>query len=1051
MKTSTHRKKQQHKTAFEHAGYVAIRAPARNASAWHAYVAQGKNEAGTSCLIQRALAAKELFADPAVQEAIWLASAGLYQRLANWDWTIQGDDGRKLLSTFDRYYNRMCFRATPYGTFSTVSLAALRGNCGDPAFSSEMLFDVPLRRAFAVDAEISFHLMHRALTLAPQAFGYVVNASLYKRGDFLRYIDWRQGKYGTRSYRTSEIRWNNELAEILNKRGRGPFTYAALRDTIAGAAECSAEDAEAIIAELVSSKLLLPHPGMSFFAADGTRLLHDALPRVPALADLVTGFAAAFESIEKLPQTEPVPVSSYRALNERLARIVESEFGTGSCLQADSFKKLPVDHIDDVAFASFSARVGELFLRFGRRNTALDKFREKFSQRYDREFVQLLDVLDDETLSTESYDFAIAADYNVSALDRILLKKMIAAGSAQHPIMLNLDDIEDLPIGACAAATTDVFAIAEKIATATNNQTGQFELIDIFASHSMRWLARFAHQDPALASIMRAAAVEIEQRDPNIAHLEVAYIPTAKFGHVMRRPLVWSNVLDLVELTEGADAIPVADLWLAQGNDGLELWSKSLNKPVMPHVTSAHNARHPGNTKLYMFLRAFENQNKWQFHLLPGTSFSEMPSFPRIEYEGIVVSPAKWRLRSKELLGEPDLRRALHERGVPQWVKMTETGDNSLVIDTHAPSDLEQLARTAASSEIIYLREYFAPPPSSSPAVPHVNHELIVPMRAKGAAPAAPARRTDFSAAHAYQQQPRFARHISLSKIVYVKLYMSPGMFDIVIDKLYRDLVREPQFNANLQSWFFIRYADPGHHIRLRMACKENSAGIVMQSLSTWLDQLQQTRIVDSYNFDQYRPEYSRYKGPALTDLSEQLFWRCSVLSCEILQVRRQHGPGLPALHGMIFAVDRLLGDAGLDFKQAHRVVYALEQAFAAEFDINKQKRAALSAEFRLQAEKIEQILMTDTAAPPWLDGMEQAWNLHRAERAELLRTCRDSLTGLEHSWEDGEFLKSHVHMACNRLINNSRPWELRTYSYLSKAYRSLIARGLSRTTRSQR
>jgi thiopeptide-type bacteriocin biosynthesis protein len=1027
---------------FEHGGHVAVRAPVRNAAAWHAYVARARDAQGQPCLQQRAKAAQALFADPALQEAIWLASASLLERLRQWNWLVVDDDDGKLLAAFDRYYNRMCFRPTPFGGFSTFSFASLGRDMGDPPFSSARLQQAAPRRVFTLDAELAFQLQQRAASLAPTGLHYAVNASLYRRGDRFRFVDWRQGKHGTRSYTASEAQWSEELAQVLQEVGRGPLSHAMLRSALGRVADCTAAEADELIAELYDCKVLVDAPGISFFGADACATLCAALPPVAELEPLRQQLRAELARLAAWPTQQAIPLQHYQDANVRLKQLFPHEMATTSCVQLDAFRALPTPRLDDSVLRPLVQGVGELFGRFGYRNNGLDRFTEQFVARYEHEFVPLVEVLDDEALLGQ-FDFNHQLSDKLGALDRILMEKMIAAGATGAPIRLRYQDIAKVPIHERAQSTPDLFVLAERIAAEQDGGAARFAVHTVMTGSSIGWLGRFAHGEAAVQETLRGVAQQVMARDRQLLHVEVAYMPAARMGNVMRRPLVWDHVVDLIEPTPHAGALPVSDLWLGKGRDGLELWSKSLNRPVMPHVTSAHNPKHFGNTSLYKFLRAYAMHNSWQCRLMPGPGLLHLDALPRVEYEGIVISPAGWTIAASEAGNLPQL---LIARKVPRWVKLTD-GDHSLVLDTHNAHDLAQLRRALKAGGAVFLQEYLAPAPDPDLPDAQSNHELLLPVHQASAPMHRRQWRKDFAAVAAYHLQPGFSRQLAPADMVYLKLYMAPHACDAFLEQAAGLLGVEGELALMVRSWFFIRYADPHHHIRLRLACAPQHYGRVMEALQAWLAPELASRRLDGYQFDQYRPEYGRYGGPQVTRLSEQLFWHDSMLCCASLHLRESHASTFLPLYALVHAVDRLLADAGCDYLESHAIVSAMASGFAAEFGVDKKARAALAAAYRKESQRIGQILAGDNDGGklPWLEVLDQSWHSQRRARRALFRQCREQLQRHDEAWSVTEFLRSHVHMSCNRMVNDSRPWELRAYQFLTKAYYSLTARGARR------
>src|SRR5438552_18348714 len=68
---------------------------------------------------------RALVADPAVREAIFLASPSLEESLEYWERDPSSERGKKVELSLVKYVARLSSRATPFGLFAGVSLGTI--------------------------------------------------------------------------------------------------------------------------------------------------------------------------------------------------------------------------------------------------------------------------------------------------------------------------------------------------------------------------------------------------------------------------------------------------------------------------------------------------------------------------------------------------------------------------------------------------------------------------------------------------------------------------------------------------------------------------------------------------------------------------------------------------------------------------------------------------------------------------------------------------------------------------------------------------------------
>ncbi len=116
--------------------------------------------------------------DVQFKTALYLANPGLYQLLAakQFNWSILT---AKEKLTISRYYNRICFRPTPFGTFASFSLVKWG--------SSQQIKLDEGQIHLQLDQEVTYHLASALTTeLLNQTFR--LNPTLYKVGREYRFV-----------------------------------------------------------------------------------------------------------------------------------------------------------------------------------------------------------------------------------------------------------------------------------------------------------------------------------------------------------------------------------------------------------------------------------------------------------------------------------------------------------------------------------------------------------------------------------------------------------------------------------------------------------------------------------------------------------------------------------------------------------------------------------------------------------------------------------------------------------------------------------------------
>jgi thiopeptide-type bacteriocin biosynthesis protein len=251
-------------------------------------------------------------------------------------------------------------------------------------------------------------------------------------------------------------------------------------------------------------------------------------------------------------------------------------------------------------------------------------------------------------------------------------------------------------------------------------------------------------------------------------------------------------------------------------------------------------------------------------------------------------------------------------------------------------------------------------------------------------------------------------------------------------------LCKELIENETIDKWFFLRYADPEDHIRIRFhSKKENFWPEILMRLNQALQVSIENREVHKFQVDTYNQEIERY-GADTMEMSESLFFNDSLAAVNFLNlIEGEEGEKYRWLFA-IRSIDMLFSDFSLDLKERHTVMELMSQNYFKEFSGNDKLKHNLNQKYRENRQSIENIL-DPKKDQPVVKHAARYFETRSGMNRAILDKLHLTLAKKER------LLYSHIHMTSIRLlIAEPRMQELVIYHYLSKYYESLLARAKS-------
>jgi lantibiotic biosynthesis protein len=999
-----------------------------------------------------------------VREALFVASPSLYERIGEWLERPDEKRGQKVERALVRYFERLTARATPFGLFAGCSIGAIATST-----HLELAPRASYRRHTRLDMDYLFALseeLSRDPALRP-ALRFRPNSSLYRAGGRIRYAQARlEGK--ARSYHLVAVDPSDSFLATLDRAADGARPSelaAALVDE-----DVSAGDAEAYVGELIDNQILVSELAPAVTGCEPIHALVAPLRAQPAAGQVVQRLDAAQATIEALDRAglgiDPERYVTIARLLEDLPAAVELP----RLFQVDMSKPVTDARLGGAVLDEIVRGVSLLHRTSSRVDDVMQRFAEEFVRRYGDGEVPLVEALDDEcgvgfdrrSMETASASPLLAgiafplagSDEKLpwTARQRFLLRKLEQAWrSGAAEIDLGEGDWKALEQQRPVPPLPDSFAVTAVVRASSHEAlaAGEFRVYvqSAVGPSSARMLGRFCHGDPALTEhLLRHVRAE-EALDPEAVFAEIVHLPQGRVGNVLLRPILRDHEIPFLgRAAVPADKqIPIDDLLVSVGGgSSIVLRSARLGRRVVPRLSAAHSFRGPENLSLYGFLGSLQGWSSSGMLTWSWAPFDDAPFLPRLTSGRLILSLARWQLGPERLhelgaaaSGAERFRRAQamrEELALPRFVAVEEF-DNALPIDFENVLSIETFAELVKNRPGATLVELPAPPEGLCARGPEGRfaHELVVPMlrrRAPTAAVAAPLRRTTTTR--------RFAPG---SEWLYGKLYAGTSSVDRILAGAVAEVVR--RYGGAFDRWFFVRYADPDWHLRLRFhGVPDRLHHELLPALQVAASSLLDDGLCWRLQLDTYEREVERYGGGEGICLSERVFQIDSEAALGIVELLAGDEGADARWRLTLRGMDALLDDLKLDLGARRRVVGTARSALAGEFRFTGAVEHQLGARFRKYKLELESLL---DPSPDEVGHLAAGIDLLR-RRSEQMRPV---VAELEQAERAGRLTctiealaSSYLHMHANRLLRSAhRAQELLIYDFLDRIYQSRAAR----------
>ncbi|QUI21681.1 lantibiotic dehydratase [Vallitalea pronyensis] len=406
---------------------------------------------------------------------------------------------------------------------------------------------------------------------------------------------------------------------------------------------------------------------------------------------------------------------------------------------------------------------------------------------------------------------------------------------------------------------------------------------------------------------------------------EIVYLPIE--GRAANVVLTYDNrhyqiVMGTTSSKASEQTISLDDLVVGVDEQGFYLRSLKHNKEVIAVSNHMFNASRSPNC--YRFIRELSQERQRNIEQFHWGELNTLPFLPRIRYGRCVLSAARWMLNEETLEYKVNMSQEewtnkfqtyRREWKLPRYVYLTQT-DNRLLLDLDEDEHVDEIRREFCKlgfGQGIVLTE-IGHALDALPETGDGRHymEFVFPVINNMAHGRKPIPKKH---AQAVSHPQRYK--LPGSEWLYVKWYGTGKRFEEFLGGQLREFCLMAQQRQWVKSSFFIRYADPEQHIRLRFLGEpQQLMGTFMPQLHQFASKCLQEGMLSQIMIDTYDPEIERYGGPECMGMAHQWFCMDSSIIMEWLRLKEQ---GLLPIHKdmlVVISVIDIMEQFGISFDE---------------------------------------------------------------------------------------------------------------------------------------
>ncbi|NII85758.1 MULTISPECIES: lantibiotic dehydratase [unclassified Pedobacter] len=523
---------------------------------------------------------------------------------------------------------------------------------------------------------------------------------------------------------------------------------------------------------------------------------------------------------------------------------------------------------------------------------------------------------------------------------------------------------------------------------------------------------RFTMAADDVAQYAKDIAEAEQQANPEVLFFDVAYMVEANVDNVNRRKLIYGHQLSILNFDTSASPLALNDIQISVRGIEIILRSKHLNKRLVPRMASAYNYIR-SDLSVFRLLCDLQHQGlQTNLSFSLDSIFPDLDYYPRLQYQNIILSRSKWKIKKEALLGPgqkllsiAECRSYLNNLGVSEYFK-AGMSDQTLCFALQNDDDINAFLQYVQKHGNTYIEEMLMPQNSI------VVDETAKPYLAQFV----------LSIGHNEQIYRGLAKTPTETGVtrsflpgkewLYFEIYCHQQRSDQILTEVIAPFLTT--HTDQVKTWFFIRYNENGNHIRFRIQLNNPRDGqLLISELMNELELFLNSGLVSDVQIKTYKRELERYGSNLIEDV-EQHFATDSEFVLSLLETQTDDFNKYKLCS---LLVSKIIGSGVIDKLAVNKIVRLMSDNFNEEHRLDPADFKQLNIHYQ-EFRKTEWATLTVE--------QEQGFSLFSASFIKILKQCAP-----ENALK---LLTDLIHMHVNRLFNkDQRTNEMVMYYFLLK------------------
>ncbi|MED0679095.1 lantibiotic dehydratase [Aneurinibacillus thermoaerophilus] len=989
----------------------------------------------------------EICNNPVFRESILVASKSLYNKLIDF---CNGKEIKKydyFLKAIYKYLIRMSTRPTPFGLFAGIDFGEYTEE------NTSIKYGANNFKKFArPDLEWLMKIVKNLEKEQYDKLWFKINDSIFFKGEraFLLHSTLKDSD---KKVNEISVRVTSPF-EITYKLAVNLIPYQKLKKELMKKFQNTAEDRiDNFLKQLIENEFLISNLQPPLTVMDQLDYLIKELKK-SNIEELVNELIDIQDYIHRYTMT-PLGEGEkiYKDLHRKMAKLAKTEY----VLQVDTKLNLKEKKLNKQVIKDLNQLMRILLpfsMTYQQTDSPFSRYKQEFIEKYgvDRE-VPLLEMLDNdfgigapldyENPKNSKLEVGVINHLTDEKLKEYFFNKYVQAVKDNKSITIIDEEIKELGLddydynSIPDSLDINVIMKCDSKEDFDNNNFKYYLGPNLGSTHAGKSFGRFSYMmegEQKLFETLNEEILELNNDFDDYVTCEIVYLPNeTRNANVTRN--IHNSEYELALFTNSSrdesHRLSLNDILIGIENDIFYAKSKSLDKKLIITMNNMLNTRTAPNAIRFLYDVSLDGKKIW-YNFPWDTIFSDYPYIPKIEYKNFIISPQKWVINkiinTKNKIDFVEFKELFEkfclDYNVPKYVYLT-FADNRVLLNTEDENCLRILHHqfnNRFGNIILSSYEDAGYNLVKDHAEEEYICELVIPLvKVKQ-------KNNDM------YSKPKKSNNISsLSNIrvklpfedwIYLKLYGVNSSADDLIAFHISEYCRDKLAKGEIEKYFFMRYADPEQHIRLRFNASEEKLLSMYPDIKQWLRTLIEKGLLNRFSIDSYEKEIERYGGTELINFAETLFCFDSIVVEDMLRLKRLKNINFSdEVIGMI-SIIHYMEQFGLDYES---------QLDFLQQQINKQD---YREDFKRNRSFYMKVCNTDNNWKGLRESEEGMLllNILNQRNRSIKEYASKIKEGLEASSELS-ILDSVIHLHCNRLFGIDREFE--------KKIRTLVAHTL--------